>query len=89
MKRSELENLIEQEIHSVLQEIELSEKSVPEPYNKKEARKMDDSEVSKRDKIGKAMEKNPKAVRRFKEKHGVDWKSYLWAAATNKSLGGD
>jgi hypothetical protein len=89
MKRSELENLIEQEIYSVLQEMELAEKSVPEPYNKKERRKMKSSQVKKRDKIGKAMKKNPNAVKRFKEKHGADWESYLWAAATNKSFGGE
>jgi hypothetical protein len=89
MKRSELEKMIEEEIYSVLEEMELMEKSVPEPYNKKEARKMKDKEVKKRDKIGSAMEDNPRAVKHFKKKHGNDWKSYLWAAATNKAMDGE
>lgn len=85
MKRSELESIIEEEIYKYL-----GEKSVPEPYNRKSPprRPMNSSQVTDRDKIGKSMENNKKVVARFKKKFGKDWESYLWAAATNKAMGG-
>jgi hypothetical protein len=60
----------------------IEEKSVPEPYNRKGARKMSKGQIEKRDRIGKAMEKDEKTVSKFRKAHGQDWKSYLWAAAS-------
>ena len=82
MKRSELESIIEEEIYKYLQE-----KSVPEPYDRKNKRKMTGGEIGERDTIGKSMEKSKSAVKYFKKKFGKDWKSYLWASATNKAMG--
>lgn len=84
MKLSELKALIREELEQVMSS--LQEKSVPEPYNRKERRRMSKSQISKRDKIGKAMEKKEKVVTKFKKKFGDDWKSYLWAAATSKAI---
>lgn len=86
MKLSELKNIIREELQNIL--TSLNEKSVPEPYNRKKRRRMNSSQISKRDKIGKAMEKNQKIVAKYKKKFGDDWQSYIWAAATNKAMGG-
>lgn len=90
MKRSELEQIIQEELEKELEErATLSEKSVPKPYNRNSPprRKMTKTQIKKRDKIGKAMEKNPATVKRFKNKFENDWKDYLWASATSKVLG--
>lgn len=84
MKLSELKNIIREELQNVLNS--LQEKSVPEPYDRKKRRRMNRSQISKRDKIGKAMERKEKVVAKFKKKFGDDWKSYLWASATSKAL---
>jgi hypothetical protein len=100
MKYSRLLEIIEEEIYRVLSELEthgqvIGEKSVPEPYDRKKGspgpqpRKMTPTQVSRREKIGKAMENNPKVVAKFKKKHGDDWKSYLYATATNVALRGE
>jgi hypothetical protein len=47
---------------------------------------MDGTQVKKRDKVGKSLLKNKRSVRYFKDKFGDDWKSYLWAASTNKAI---
>ena len=64
----------------------LDEKSVPPPYNRKGARKMTKSQIERRDRIGREMEKSEKTVSRFRKAHGQDWKSYLWAAASAAAL---
>lgn len=90
MKRSELEQIIRDEIQKELAErVALSEKSVPEPYNRNSPprREMTKSQISQRDKIGNAMEKDKKTVARFRNKFEDEWRDYLWAAATNKVLG--
>ena len=51
-------------------------------------RKMSKDQVSSRDGIGKKMAKNKRAVKYFKHKFGSDWKSYMWAAATNRAIDG-
>ena len=86
MKRVELEEIIEEEIHNYLHSLE--EKSVPQPYDRKKARKMSSSQISKRDKIGKKMKGNTKTVARFKKKYGDEWEDYLWASASSIALGG-
>jgi len=86
MKRSELEEIIEQEIYEYSNGLE--EKSVPQPYDRKKARKMSSSQVSDRDKIGKKMKANPKTVARFRKKYGDEWEDYLWASASSRALGG-
>lgn len=58
------------------------EKSVPQPYNRKGAKKMTKSQIEKRRKIGKSMMGNEKTTDKFRKKYGQDWKDYLWAAAT-------
>jgi hypothetical protein len=49
-------------------------------------RKMSKDQVKKRDNVGKKLLKNKRSIRYFKDKFGDDWKSYLWAASTNKSM---
>lgn len=51
-------------------------------------RKMNKKQVTKRDKVGKSLLKNKRSVRYFKDKFGDDWKSYLYATATNKAIAG-
>lgn len=90
MKRSQLEQIIREELEKELEErATLAEKSVPEPYNRNSPprRKMTKSQIKKRDTIGKAMEKDSDTVKRFKNKFERDWKDYLWASATSKVLG--
>ena len=60
----------------------IEEKSVPQPYNRKGARKMSKSQVEKRQKIGREMLGNEKTVDKFRKQYGQDWKDYLWAAAS-------
>lgn len=93
MKRSELEEVIQEELYKSLAELNalsemLDEKSVPPPYDRKNRRRMNGSQIRKRDTIGNAMKGRPETVKLFKKKHGDDWEYYLWAAATNKALGG-
>jgi hypothetical protein len=94
MKRAELEEIIMEEIYKTLAEMRelnpeiMQEKSVPEPYDRKKRRRMDGSQIARRDKIGKAMKADPKIVKRFKAKHGEDWIDYLWATATSKAIRG-
>ena len=88
MKRSELEEIIEEEIHNYLHNLE--EKTVP-PYNKetrKNRRRMTKPQIDHRKEMGDKMMENPKTVARFKKKFGADWKDHLWAAASNIALGG-
>lgn len=94
MKRSQLEEIIREEIYKTLAEIEilgephLDEKSVPPPYDRKNRRRMSDGQIEARDSIGKKIKNNKKAVARFKKKHGADWESYLWASATSNAIKG-
>jgi hypothetical protein len=83
MKRSELEKIIEEEIYKYL-----DEKSVPQPYDRKSARKMSKAQIDKRKETGDKMMENPKTVAKFKKKFKADWKDHLWAAASNIALGG-
>lgn len=64
----------------------LDEKSVPQPYNRKGARKMSKSQVELRKKIGKAMMRDEKKVSKFRKKYGDEWKDYLWAAASSAAF---
>lgn len=94
MKRSQLEEIIREEIYKTLAEIEvlgepsLDEKSVPQPYNRKNRRRMSDDQIESRDSIGKKIKGNKKAVAKFKKKYGSDWESYLWASATSRAIKG-
>jgi hypothetical protein len=98
MKKSELMELIREELYNVLQEEfgqgggistsseeELDEKTIArhEP-----PRKMTQSQVQSRDTVGKKLSKNKRAVSYFKKKFGDDWKSYMWATATNRAIAG-
>lgn len=86
MKRPELEEIIEEEIHKYLQE-----KSVPQPYDRKKAERMTPAQIEKRDGLGRKWEKNPKKVAKFKKfaakKGQGDWKDWLWASASAAALG--
>lgn len=64
----------------------LDEKSVPPPYDRKKARKMAKSQIALRKKIGDAMMRDEKKVSHFRKKHGDDWESYLWAAASSAAF---
>ena len=96
MKRSELEEIIKEEIYKIINEIRfmsdesLDEKTVP-PYTKetrKNRRRMSPAQITKRDDIGKKMKGNAKTVARFKKKYGDEWEDYLWASASSIALGG-
>ena len=78
MTKEELVEIIREEL-----EAELAERTVA---RREPPRKMDKSQVKKRDGIGKKLLKNKRSVRYFKDKFGDDWKSYLWAASTNKAI---
>lgn len=94
MNRSQLEEIIREEIYKTLAEIKvftqssLDEKSVPVPYDRKNRRRMSDSQIEARDSIGKKIKNNKKAVAKFKKKYGGDWESYLWATATSRAITG-
>jgi hypothetical protein len=60
----------------------LDEKSVPQPYDRKGARKMAKSQISLRKKIGDAMMRDEKKVSKFRKKYGDEWKDYIWASAS-------
>lgn len=92
MKRSELEEIIMEEIYKTLHEERLmnehvlDEKSVPEPYDRKNRRRMNGSQIARREKIGNAMKKDKKVVAKFKKKYGSEWIDYLWAAASHQAI---
>ena len=85
MKRDELVELVRKQLYETLN---IDEKYVPEPYNRKSPprRQMTVTQVTRRDKIGRKMMQNRKTVSKFKKEHGKDWESYLWAAATNAAI---
>jgi hypothetical protein len=64
----------------------LDEKSVPQPYDRKKARKMTKSQVDNRKRIGRNMLANEKTVSKFRKKFGDDWKDHLWAAASSAAF---
>ena len=64
----------------------LDEKSVPQPYDRKGARKMTKGQVDLRRKIGRDMMANEKTVSKFRKKYGDEWKDYLWAAASSATF---
>ena len=70
---------------NTIAETELDERTVA---RREPPRKMSKDQVTKRDGIGKKLMKNKRALRYFKDKFGDDWKSYLWAASTNKAIDG-
>jgi hypothetical protein len=67
----------------------INEKSVPEPYDRYNARKMTASQINRRDKIGKKMLKQKSTMSYFKDNYGDDWESWLWAAATTIAMRGE
>lgn len=89
MTKDEILEIIREELASVLQEMqkpeeeELDERTIA---RREPPRKMNKGQVKKRDGIGKKLLKNKRSIRYFKDKFGDDWKSYLWAASTNKAL---
>lgn len=97
MTKEQLKELIREEILSVLkeefgqgygvstspEEEELEERTIA---RREPPRKMTRPQIKGRDGIGKGILKNKKTVARLKKKHGKDWKSYLWAIATNKAI---
>lgn len=94
MKRTELEEIIREEIYKIMAEVRiftentLDEKSVPQPYDRKNRRRMTATQIKRRDKIGKSMKKNSKVVGKFKKKYGDEWEDYLWATATGRAIKG-
>lgn len=67
----------------------LREKSVPQPYDRSNARPMSKTQIDRRDTIGNAMLNEPATVKYFKKKFGDEWIDYIWAVATTKALGGE
>ena len=103
MKKSDIVNIIREELRLMIQEIaqESDEEAVWEAQDicesgdcldertiskREPPRKMNKNQISSRKKVGMAMKKDPRVVAHFKKKHGQDWESYLWAAASNKSF---
>lgn len=98
MTKAELRQIIREELHALLAEQDypgrelcegdgcLDEKSVPEPYNRKGARKMTGGQVELRKKIGQAMMRDEKKVSKFRKKYGDEWKDYIWAAASSAAF---
>lgn len=87
MKRDELKEIIRKELYEAMNG--LHEKSVPQPYDRNNAREMTPTQVKKRDDIGNNLLNNPEAVDYFKKKFGGEWEDYLWATATNIAIGGE
>ena len=89
MKSEEFKNIIRtivrEELHKI-QPQDITEKSVPQPYDRKKARKMSKSQVELRKKIGQAMMRDEKKVSKFRKKYGDEWKDYLWAAASSAAF---
>ena len=97
MKVEDIRRIIREELQAVIKERLdqesicegegcIDEKSVPQPYNRKGARKMTKSQVEKRRKIGREMLASEKTTSKFRKKYGDDWKDYLWAAASAAAL---
>lgn len=101
MKIEEFKNLVREIVRAELAEMAkphktveeicegegcLDEKSVPQPYDRKGARKMNKSQIALRKRIGNAMMDDEKKVSQFRKKHGDDWESYLWAAASSAAF---
>lgn len=89
MMKEELRDMIREELASILQEMQTSEADLGERTvaSREPPRKMSGGQVQGRDTIGKKLLKNKRSIRYFKKKFGDDWKSYLWAASTNKAIG--
>ena len=97
MKKSELIELIREELRNMLREefgqgggVSTSEEELDERTiaSREPPRKMSNTQVQHRDTLGKKLSKSKRAVAYFKKKFGDDWKSYMWATATNKSIAG-
>lgn len=82
MKLTELKAIIKEELFKAI-----SEKSVPQPYDRNNARPMTATQIKRRDKIGNAILASPEHVKYFKDTFKDEWEDYLWATATNKALG--
>lgn len=91
MKRSELEEIIQEELYKHLAELAIlgEEEAMDERTvaSREPPRKMSKTQIAARDSIGKKMKEKPSAVKYFKRKFGSDWEYYLWATATNKAMG--
>ncbi len=99
MKLKHILSIIESEILQELENISLvesrkiTEKTVPvvhkdfdrkgEPGVGRIVGKKGSDGYADRDSIGKKLLADPKAVAKFKSKHGKDWESYLWATASD------
>ena len=81
MKRSELEEIITEELYKNIIERIVSSRNPP--------RKMTPPQVTKRDAIGKKLKNKPDVVKKFKSKYGEDWEYWIWATATNKAIDGE
>ena len=89
MKRSRLEEIIQEELYKYLAEKAiLGEEDVDERTvaSHEPPRKMTRSQVRNRDNIGKKLKAKPSVVKYYKRKFGSDWEYYLWATATNKAI---
>jgi CRISPR/Cas system CSM-associated protein Csm3 (group 7 of RAMP superfamily) len=97
MKAEDIRRIIREELQALIKErLEqdsicegegcIDEKSVPQPYDRKGARKMSKSQIEKRRKIGRDMMGNEKTVSKFRKKYGDEWKDYLWAAASSAAF---
>lgn len=95
MTKSELRQIIREVLLEILSpevetisegDVSIDEKSVPQPYNRKGARKMTKGQIELRKKIGQAMMRDEKKVSKFRKKYGDEWKDYIWAAASSAAF---
>jgi len=80
MTKDELLEIVREELAAELAERTVARREPP--------RKMDKSQIKKRDTVGKKLLRNKRSIRYFKDKFGDDWKSYLYAASTNIAIDG-
>lgn len=96
MKLEDFKNMIREIIREELGKMDtnqeetcegcIDEKSVPQPYNRKTARKMSKFQIDLRKKIGQSMMRDEKKVSKFRKQYGDEWKDYIWAAASSAAF---
>jgi hypothetical protein len=92
MNRTELKKIISEEILAILREMyqvkpTVTEKSVPQPYDRSKRERMTKSQIERRQEIGEKLKRSKKQVKKFKKKYGDEWIDYLWATATSIAMG--
>jgi len=88
LTQEQLRQLVREELQKIVRERTVPRDHYTDAADREGRRRMSKSQISDRDRIGKAMKAKPGVVKSLKKKYGQDWESYLWAIAGNKTLGG-